>query len=369
MIASLRSLNARWFRAAKSETPETAGAGDFIPAAEVAPKVGLALSCGGARGLAHVGVIQVLEEEGIPVSAIAGTSMGAYVGSLWAAGLNGSRLEALAREIKDRKTMLKLLDPLFPPSEGLIRGDKIRKHLERSLGALDFSELAVPLLVIATDIDSLSAHVFDSGSVAAAVHASSAIPGVCAPVRLNGRRYIDGGASEPMPVTLLKARFGVDVVIAVNVMPTPKDIEECRDTVFEGPPKAPRNALARGTAKFWKSINLLAYGNVIDTFRRSLMGAQLRLVAKECERADLVVHPFFCKSTWYDFENFDLYIAAGRDAAKQAIPQIRELIRASKTPSATPHNIPASSGKPSTSKGEGHHEDSESSSEVGLNAA
>lgn len=364
MIASLRSLNARWFRAAKTETPETAGASDLVPAAEIAPKIGLALSCGGARGLAHVGVIQVLEEEGIPVSAIAGTSMGAYVGSLWAAGLNGAKLESLAREIKDRKTVLKLLDPLFPPSEGLIRGDKIRRHLERSLGHLDFTELAVPLLVIATDIDSLSAHVFDSGSVAAAVHASSAIPGVCAPVRLNRRRYIDGGASEPLPVTLLKARFGVDVVIAVNAMPTSKDIEECRDTVFEGPPKVKKNVFARGTAKFWKSINLLAYGNVIDTFRRSLMSAQLRLVAKECERAEVVVHPFFCKSTWYDFENFDLYIAAGREAARAALPQIRELVGG---PRSNPHSMGRAIESPAR-KSE-THETAESNSKMGLNAA
>ena len=133
MIATLRNSEAKWFRATNQEAPETSSGEVFAKNSPRAPKIGLALSCGGARGLAHVGVIQVLEEEGIPVDAIAGTSMGAYVGSLWAAGLNGTKLEALAREIKDRRTMLRLLDPLFPPSEGLIRGDKIRKHLERSL--------------------------------------------------------------------------------------------------------------------------------------------------------------------------------------------------------------------------------------------
>ena len=86
------------------------------PATKDTPRIGLCLSSGGARGLAHVGVIQVLEEEKIPIVAIAGSSMGAYVGSLWAAGLNGSDLEKLAREIKDRRTLLRLLDPVFPPS-------------------------------------------------------------------------------------------------------------------------------------------------------------------------------------------------------------------------------------------------------------
>ncbi len=351
MIASFRNSSADRFRATNQEAPETTSGEAFAKASLHAPKIGLALSCGGARGLAHVGVIQVLEEEGIPVDAIAGTSMGAYVGSLWAAGLNGTKLEALAREIKDRKTMLRLLDPLFPPSEGLIRGDKIRKHLERSLGALDFSELVRPLIVIATDLDDLSAHVFDTGSIALAVHASSAIPGVCAPVRLNGRRYVDGGASEPLPVTLLKSRCGVDVVIAVNVMPTPKDISECRGTAFEGPPKEPRSVMLRWLNRFWKSINLMAYGNVMDTFRRSLMTAQLRLVGKESDRADLVIHPFFCESTWFDYENFDRYISAGREAARAVLPDIRAML-----------NQPAP-------KGGGHHETTQSNPALGLDAA
>ena len=351
MIATLRSSCARWFRATNQEAPETSGGETFSKAAAHAPKIGLALSCGGARGLAHVGVIQVLEEEGIPISAIAGTSMGAYIGALWAAGLNGTKLEALAREIKDRKTLLRLLDPRFPPSEGLIRGDKIRKHLERSLGGLSFSDLATPLLVIATDLDDLSAHVFDSGSVATAVHASSAIPGVCVPVRLNGRRYVDGGACEPLPVTLLKARCGVDVVIAVNAMPTSQDICDCRATEFEGPRNAPRTFVMRWLARFWKSFNLLAYGNVMDTFRRSLMAAQLRLMVKESDRADIVIHPSFCQSTWFDYENFDRYISGGREAARAALPQIRALL-----------NQPAP-------KGATHYETHQSNPALGLHAA
>ena len=350
MIASLRNSYARWFRAVNHEAPETDAASAATPAAKRPPRLGLALSCGGARGLAHVGVIQTLEEAGIPISAIAGTSMGAYVGSLWAAGLDGSKLEALAREIKDRKTLLRLLDPLFPPSEGLIRGDKIRRHLERSLGTLTFEELAIPLLIIATDLDDFSAHVFDSGPVASAVHASSAIPGVCAPVRLNGHRYIDGGASEPLPVTLLRTRFEVDAVIAVNVMPSPLDLEVCREQIFGGPARTIRNPVIRGLSRFWKAVNLLAYGNVMDTFRRSLMTSQLRLVAKECERADLVVHPLFCESTWFDFEHFDKYIAAGREAARAVLPQIHNLL-----------NAPAPKG--------GHYETYQPNPAMGLHAA
>jgi NTE family protein len=260
-------------------------------------------------------VIQVLEEENIPIAAIAGSSMGAYVGSLFAAGCNGMKLEALAREIRDRRTLLKLLDPVFPPSAGLIRGDKVRAHLTRSLGTLTFEELKMPFFAVATDLDSLAPVVFDKGNVAAAVHASAAIPGICAPVKLNGRRYTDGGASEPLPVTLMRHKFAVDSIIAVSVVPTAEDIARCKD---DHPRQLKRSPLR------W--LNLLAYGNVLDTFHRSLMAAQMQVAAKEAARADVVLRPLFCESRWYDFENFDRYIQAGRDAAIAALPKIRALI-------------------------------------------
>ena len=287
----------------------------------IQPKIGLALSGGGARGLAHVGVLQVLEENKIPITAIAGTSMGAYVGAVYAAGLGGPELEKLAREIKDRRTLMSLLDWVVPPSSGLIRGDKIRKHLERTLGTRTFADLKLPLLIIATDLDTLDAHIFDSGLVTEAVHASAAIPGICTPVCLNGRRFTDGGAAEPLPVSVLRERFNLNAVIAVNVLPTAEDIARCRDASFTTLKKRPGLI-----PRLLNPINLMAYGNVMDTFRRALMCAQVRLVEKEGRRADVLIHPFDCGSTWLDFEHFDRYIATGRRAAEAALPAIRALL-------------------------------------------
>ena len=299
---------------------------DAVPVQSV-PKIGLALSSGGARGLAHVGVLQVLEENEIPITALAGSSMGAYVGSLFAAGLDGSHLERLAGEIRDRKTLFRLLDFDFPPSRGLIRGERIRAHLERDLGDLTFADLKIPMLIVATDLDSLSAHVFYRGRVSTAVHASAAIPAVCVPVELNGRRYTDGGASEPLPVSLLRRHFSLDHVIAVNVMPEPSDFESSRDSTFGGGRgKSSKNPMFRLLRRALRSVNLLADGNVMDTFRRSLMSAQLRLIAKECATADVVVQPRFARSAWHDFENFDQYIAAGRTAALESLPAIRAML-------------------------------------------
>lgn len=273
------------------------------------PRIGLCLSSGGARGLAHVGVIQVLEEAGVPISAIGGTSMGAYVGSLLAAGLHYPDLYRLAAEIPDRRTLLRLLDPVIPPSAGLIKGEKMRRHLERTLGSLTFGELAIPLYVVATDLDKLAPKVFDSGPVAVAVHASAAIPGVFAPVMIDGHHYTDGGAADPLPVSMLRERSGVDHVVAVNVVPNTSPLPSVK---------------SRWNPCRW--MNLLATGNVLDTFNRSLITAQRQLVAKECECADVVIHPQVPGSKWYDYEHFEAYIRAGREAARAALPQILALL-------------------------------------------
>ena len=284
------------------------------PANKGAPRIGLCLSSGGARGLAHVGVIQVLEEEKIPVAAISGSSMGAYVGSLWAAGLKADQLIKLAEEIRDRSALLRLLDPIFPPFSGLIRGNKVRRHLERSLSSLRFEDLPKPMIVVATDLDQMKPVIFDRGHVARAVQASAAIPGIFAPVEFDGHRYTDGGASEPLPVTSLRKRFALDHVIAVNVMPETTDLSG-------------RTALE--PASLWNPFNwfnLMAPGHVLDTFRRSLLAAQIQIASREAEKADVVLHPFLREGRWYDFENFDRYIQAGRTAARAALPQIRALI-------------------------------------------
>jgi NTE family protein len=282
-----------------------------------------------------VGVIQVLEENGIPVTAIAGTSMGAYVGAVYASGLGGADLENLAREIPDRKALRAMLDFAIPPTAGLIRGNRIRRHLERTLGWLTFEEMKRPLMVVATDLDALQSHVFDSGPVAPAVHASAAIPGICTPVQIDGRRYTDGGAVDPLPVTLLRSRFDLDMVVAVNVLPTYDDLERCKDAAF--------TTLIRKTSvvsRILRPVNLLADGNVLDTFRRALMCAQVGLVEKEAREADVLIHPFHCGSSWCDFENHARYIETGRMAAEQALPAIRALLSTKATPPPTSHEIP-----------------------------
>ncbi|MEM7601397.1 MAG: patatin-like phospholipase family protein, partial [Verrucomicrobiota bacterium] len=115
------------------------------------PRLGLVLSSGGAKGLAHIGVIQVLEEHSIEVDVVAGTSMGAYVGGLFEAGFNGNELESLAADMTRKRDLLNLIDPVFPPRRGFLGGRSIYERLEKSLRGKTFSELKKPFLAVATE--------------------------------------------------------------------------------------------------------------------------------------------------------------------------------------------------------------------------
>lgn len=287
-----------------------------------APRLGLALSSGGASGLAHVGVLQVLEENGIEVHAIAGSSMGAYIGALWAAGFSGKALEELAAEMQDRRQLWKLADPIFPPVKGLFRGRKARAHLERSLGDLRFEDLKRRLLVVAVDIDTKERLVLRRGNVADAVHASCAMPGIVAPVMLGGHRCVDGGVVDPVPTGALRKFADVDRVLAVSVIPTFNDVDEGLCVREEEPaPGWSVRAVLNG------HFNLLAPGNVIDTFRQSIRAAQIRLAHESCKRADFCLRPEHGLARWHEYSGYRRFIDAGRKVALDHLDEIRALLR------------------------------------------
>lgn len=287
------------------------------------PRLGLALSSGGARGLAHVGVLQVLEENGIEIHAIAGSSMGAYVGALWAAGFSGKRLEELAAEMQDKRTLWKLADPILPPVKGLFRGAKAKAHLERSLGDLTFEDLERELFIVTLDIETRERVVLNHGKLSDAVHASCAMPGIIAPVLLNGRFCVDGGVVDPVPVGVLRKYSHVDKIIAVSVIPTFADVEAgaCRRRTAE-----PVTFLHRALHGINQRINVMAPGNAMDTFRQSIRAAQIRIAHDSVKGADLCLRPQHYFAAWHDYSNFGRFIEAGRKVAEENLDAIRDLI-------------------------------------------
>lgn len=191
-------------------------------------KIGLALGGGGARGLAHIPMLEVFDELGIRPYRIAGTSIGAVMGALYASGLSGAEIrDGMRRMImtkgeslqnamprNDRFKWIKLLDLEFGHG-GLLKGDKFISFLYDAMRVSRFEDLQIPLQVVATDFHSSEQFVISSGELLDAVKASMAIPGLFTPVKWEGRILIDGGSVNPVPFDLLD---DCDVVVALNVM-------------------------------------------------------------------------------------------------------------------------------------------------------
>lgn len=300
-------------------------------------RVGLALSAGGARGLAHIGVLQVLEENGIEVDVVAGCSMGSYVGSVWAYGCDGATMEKLAREVEHRWGLFELIDPFLLPRQGFLRGEKVKRRLKRSIGETHFSELLRPLRVVATNLDTLERTVFSNGEVAAAVHASSAIPGACAPVAVGDGLYVDGGIADPLPVDVLE-EMGIERIIAVNTIPTAAYLS-CRHELERE--RAERHGKRVHKVRAWlnRYLNYFAPGNILDIILRSFHGAQMRVAEESCLHADLVLRPLAFDGRWHDFRHPGKYIAIGRRETEAHLSEIKALIARRDHEHATPQEI------------------------------
>ncbi|HEY42802.1 MAG TPA: patatin-like phospholipase family protein [Anaerolineae bacterium] len=193
------------------------------------PVVGLALSGGGARGLAHIGVLKVLEREGIPIDCLAGSSMGGIIAAVYAAGVSLTELEAEANRMARLRELVKLVD-LLPPRRGLLAGNRLRAFLSRFVDpSLTFHDLHLPLALTAVDLLSGEEIRLDEGPVIDAILATCAFPGVLPPVASNGHWLVDGGLLNNLPVDVVR-NLGAEVVIASNVTP---------DSVQENPLEAP----------------------------------------------------------------------------------------------------------------------------------
>lgn len=180
-------------------------------------KIGLALGGGSARGLAHIGVLEVLEREGITVDMIAGTSAGAAIGALYAQGKDAGIIKKVALEMSFRQR-LSLVD-LALPKTGFIEGKKIKDLIKLVIGGdLNFSDLKIPFACVAADINTGEEVVISKGSVLEGIRASISLPAIFTLVKREDRYLVDGGLVNPVPVNVVKA-MGADFIIAVNVIP------------------------------------------------------------------------------------------------------------------------------------------------------
>ena len=181
-------------------------------------RLGLALGGGAARGFAHVGVIEVLEEAGIKPQLIVGTSAGSVVAAFYASGKTSAQLQRIS-EMMDESMLTDWTVPLL--TRGVMRGDALTKYIDQQLNIKKIEEMKIPLGVVATDLHSGQAILFQRGDVALAVRASSSVPAVFPPVKIGDREYVDGGLVSPVPVRFAR-QMGADVVLAVDISSPPE---------------------------------------------------------------------------------------------------------------------------------------------------
>ncbi len=273
----------------------TSTASTVAEPAPVAPrrvKIGLALGGGAARGFAHIGVIKVLEAQGIVPDLVVGTSAGSLVGALYAAGNNGYALQKMAIDM-DEAAISDWTLPFFSQSTGVLKGEAIQSYVNRALQGKPIDQLKLPFGAVATDLHTGQPILFRRGNTGAAVRASSAVPGVFHPVRIGNIDYVDGGLVAPVPASFAR-QMGAEFVIAVNISAQP-DAQPASST-FEV---------------------------LLQTF--AIMGQSLNQY--ELKQADIVIRPELGTMKGSDFQGRNLAILAGEKAAMAVLPEIRRKLQ------------------------------------------
>ena len=259
------------------------------PVVKKLPKIGLALGGGAARGFAHIGVIQVLEEAGIRADMVAGTSAGSLVAALYASGQNGQALQRVAQSM-DEATFSDWRWPIF--KSGVLRGEALARFVTTQVKGQQIQQLPIPLGIVATDLRTGRGVLFRRGDIATAVRASSAVPAVFQPVSIDGRDYVDGGLVAPVPVSQV-TNMGAELVIAVDISNDPES-QDTQDTLQV----------------------------LLQTF--TIMGQSINTYA--LSGADLVVRPLQKGLASANFSSRFAAIEAGRQAMTVQLPLLRQLI-------------------------------------------
>ena len=260
---------------------------------QVAPSkvlnLGLALGGGAARGFAHVGVIQVLEEAGIQPDLVVGTSAGSLVAAMYASGKNSAQLRRVAETMEEAE----ITDWMMPIlNRGALRGEALARYVNTQVGGRLIEHMKIPLGIVATDLHNGEPMLFQRGNTGSAVRASSAVPAVFQPVKIGTREYVDGGLVSPVPVRQAR-EMGANVIIAVDISTDP-----------EGSPASD------------------TFQILMQTF--NIMGKSLNTVL--LKDADVVVKPALMGVKSADFAARRKSIEAGREAMLKAMPKLKQVL-------------------------------------------
>lgn len=250
------------------------------------PKVALALGGGAARGFAHIGVIKALENHGIHVDIVTGTSAGAVVGALFASGMTGFQIQRLAMDTKESQ----VIDWDVLGRGGWIKGEQLEKFINSRLHGRTFEKLAKEFGVVATDLANGQTVVFRSGNVGQAVRASASVPGIFIPTEISGRAYVDGGVTVPLPVQPARD-MRADIVIAVDIGEQPEGNKPTR------------------------SVDV-----VLQAF--TIMGKVISHT--QANQADILIRPDTRGLSLTNFDTRELAVLRGEEAVARILPALRQ---------------------------------------------
>jgi len=276
------------------------------PVAKTKPVIGLVLGGGAAKGFAHIGVIKALEAQGIVPDLVIGSSAGAVVGALYAAGMSGFELQALAIPFNEFQVSDWVL-----PDRGLIKGDALAKFINTAVGHRPLEKLPKKFGAVATDLASGESVVFRTGDTGTAVRASSSVPGVFQPVSIRGHEYVDGGLSSPVPVHFARA-MGATFVIAVDISDKP------------------------ATGKLSSTFDILM--QAVTIMGQTISRYELAL-------ADVVIRPDIAQLNVVDFAGRHSAVLEGEKAAARIMPALKVKLASFGTPGLMPSGA-ASGSRP-----------------------
>lgn len=292
-------------------------------------RLGLALGSGSARGLAHIGVLKVLDREGLRIDAIAGTSIGALIGGAYAAGVTPQQMQEIALSV-DVKKLVSMAD-IARPTTGLVNGHRVEEFIREIVGGKTFADTNIPFACVAVDVDNEQEVVLREGDLASAIRASISTPVIFAPVEREGLTLVDGGVLNSVPVDVARG-MGADFVIAATTLGIPKSAIPVFSNEIEVGSAETGWAKNKGFAEIVYSRAIAA---VMDRLRKpsvyqlavgSLDLMQRELSERRLREADLVIAPLIDGVAYYSFYEAERIIAAGEKVAETAVREVSRLI-------------------------------------------
>jgi len=280
--------------------------------------IGLALGGGAAFGLAHIGVLKALEEGGVPIDLVAGCSQGSIVAVGYALGLAPSKLMEIARELGTRRNIFTVSDPTFFTQPGIIAGGRFLAMMRPYLnGKTTFDQLLLPCRTVATDVETGERIAIGSGKLETAYRASTSLPMVVTPLKVDGRVLVDGSVADPVPAEVA-LEMGADLTVAVNVVPRMKHgVENVLSTWY-------RRINAFNPLSYVSETRDLP--NLFDIVMNSLQILQYELGNFKAISADVLINPDLSDFTWVEYYRADELIERGAEAARRALPAIEKAV-------------------------------------------